>query len=83
MPPVDDDTDPIDTWEIRVGDIAYAVAVFPSGDQFVAAWRCPVCERRQGCSRHTVTHADAVDCAEEEVRKHHAEYHRGSEQLRG
>ncbi len=48
MPPVDDGTDPIDNWEIRVGDITYAVAVFPSDQGFVAAWRCPTCETRQG-----------------------------------
>ena len=65
----------IDLRQLRLGEITYSVAVFPSGDTFVTAWRCPVCERRQGCHYRTATHLEAVDCAEAEVHKHHAEYH--------
>ena len=70
-----DENAEIDLRELRVGNIAYSVAVFPSNGKFVTAWRCPVCERRQGCSYRTETHMQAVECAEEEVRAHHAKYH--------
>jgi hypothetical protein len=75
MDPEADDTPQIDLSELRLGNIAYSIAVFPSVDKFVTAWRCPVCERRQGCWHSTKTQMEAVKCAEEEVLKHHAEYH--------
>ena len=67
--------DPIDNWEIQFGGITYSVSVITNGDKFVATWRCPICETRQGCSRHTDTHMEAVECAEEDARAHQKEYH--------
>jgi hypothetical protein len=43
---MDDSTDQIETREIPVGNITYSIDVFPSDDQFVTTWRCPLCERR-------------------------------------
>jgi hypothetical protein len=72
---LDTGSDEIELSELRVGNIVYAIAVFRSGDKFITAWRCPVCERRQGCSYSTQTHMDAAKCAGEEVLKHHAKFH--------
>ena len=72
----DDDSDPLDQRKIQIENTTYSVTIIPSGNTFATAWRCPICERRQGCSYHVETHADAVHCAEEEVLAHHAKYHR-------
>jgi hypothetical protein len=70
-----DETAAIELSELRLGNIVYSIAVFPSNNRFVTAWRCPVCERRQGCWYSTKTHLEAARCAEEEVLKHHTQFH--------
>ena len=72
----DDEAAQIDLRAMQVGDVADSVAVFPSDKRFITAWRCPACQRRQGCSYQTETHDEAVKCAEAEVLTHHAKYHR-------
>ena len=71
-----DEAEPIDNWQIIVGDITYTAAIFPSDGQFVGSWRCPVCQQRQGCSWRTNTYMEAADCADVEVRAHHDKFHR-------
>jgi hypothetical protein len=73
---IDDDAKPLETRQVLVGNMTYSVSVFPSDGLFVASWRCPVCEQRQGCSHRTDTRAEAVECMEAEVHKHHAQFHR-------
>jgi hypothetical protein len=74
--PPHDKAQPLETRQVLAGNMTYSVTLDPSDDNFVASWRCPVCERRQGCSHRTDTRDEAIHCMEAEVRAHHAKFHR-------